>query len=303
MRHLESPMVSPSKWTSVLTKDPQCPIPSAWVVELSRTFVGDFTNAVPCTSMSINSTHNLGWDLDVHMFKCFNVPIWVYWPLNFVIGKCWKHHAPCAEAIVVATEKSLWGAQSDGWSTQFNGNPWPAKMNDPESFQLDDLQPLSNATAESWSNPFLFPKPEVGSGQKLGEDWQQFFACWAPQHEEKEEKETPSQRSAHLNRIEMVGQKLPGKSSKAKVFEWEPQDEYNSFLLHKAVTKANIEGVWGNYNKFTRIYDSFANEWDLCLVLNPDSEPDGDDREDDDDMMPPLPICGPSNVPPPPPSS
>jgi hypothetical protein len=252
--------------------------------------------------MIINSAHNLGWDLDVHMFEHFNVPIWVYWPPNFVIGKRWKHHAPCAEAIVVATEKSLWGARSDGWSAQFNGNPWPAKTNDPESFQLDNLQPLFNATAESWSNPFLFPKPEVGSGQKLGEDWQQFFACWAAQHKEKEEKEMPSQRSACLNHIEMVGQKLPGKSSKAKVFEWEPQDEYNGFLLRKAVTKANIEGVWGNYNKFTRIYDSFANEWDLCLMLNPDSEPDGDDREDDDDMMPPLPICGPSNVPPPPPS-
>ncbi|KAG1881332.1 uncharacterized protein F5891DRAFT_1199601 [Suillus fuscotomentosus] len=314
MHRLESPTNSPSKWTSVLTKDPQCSIPPAWVVELSRTFVGDFTSAVPRTGTIINSAHSLGWDSDVHMFERFNVPTWVYWPPDGVVGKRWKNHAPCAEAIAVATEKSLWGDQSDAnpWGAQFDGNPWgsltdgdpwAAQANDPGSLQLNDPQPVSNADTQSPPDSSFFPKPEAGSGQRPGEDWQQFFARQAAQHKEKEEKETPSQRSARLNRIEMVGQKLPGRSSKVKVFEWEPQDEHNGFLLRKAVTKANIEGVWGNYNRFTRIYNSFANQWDLCLALNPDSEPDGDDREDDDDIMPPLPIRGPSNVPPPAPSS
>ncbi|KAG1719528.1 hypothetical protein EDB19DRAFT_1918789 [Suillus lakei] len=67
--------------------------------------------------------------------------------------------------------------------------------------------------------------------------------------------------------------------------------------------KAGIEEVWGNYSKSTRVFDSFSNQWDLCLTLHPTSIPDGDDREDDNDIMPPLPTTSPSQVPPPAPSS
>ncbi|KAG1883642.1 hypothetical protein F4604DRAFT_1920152 [Suillus subluteus] len=66
---------------------------------------------------------------------------------------------------------------------------------------------------------------------------------------------------------------------------------------------AGIKEVWGNYSKSTRIFDSFSNQWDLCLALDPTSIPDSDDQEDDDDIMPPLPITSPFQVPPPAPSS
>jgi hypothetical protein len=120
----------------------------------------------------------------------------------------------------------------------------------------------------------------------------------------KEAKETPSQRQSRLGRECLAeNHSLPGKSSRSWVFEWQPQDDYNNFLLRTHITKAGIEEVWGNYSKSTRIFDSFSNQWDLCLALDPTSIPDGDDREDDDDIMPPLPITSPFQVPPPAPSS
>ncbi|KAG2087260.1 uncharacterized protein F5147DRAFT_658997 [Suillus discolor] len=64
--------------------------------------------------------------------------------------------------------------------------------------------------------------------------------------------------------------------------------------------QAQIENVWGDYNNTTRVFDSFSNQWDLYLAINPNSIPDGDDREDDDDIMPPMLL---TIAPPPPPPS
>ncbi|KAG1850422.1 hypothetical protein F4604DRAFT_1934422 [Suillus subluteus] len=71
------PHDDPSDWTSLLTKDPQCPIPSAWVIEISHTFVGDLMDAVLHTGMIVNPAYSLGWDTDVAMFERFKAPIWV----------------------------------------------------------------------------------------------------------------------------------------------------------------------------------------------------------------------------------
>lgn len=150
----------------------------------------------------------------------------------------------------------------------------------------------------------IFPLPHKNSGQRHGEDWSAFFARRALQNARKEEKETPSQRQARLSRQRSAeNHSLPGRSSRVWVFEWQPQDDANDFMLRTHITKAGVEEIWGNYSKSTRIFDSFSNQWDLCLALDPTGVPDGDDREDDDDIMPPLPITTPSQVPPPAPSS
>ncbi|KAG2056608.1 hypothetical protein BDR06DRAFT_969978 [Suillus hirtellus] len=124
------------------------------------------------------------------------------------------------------------------------------------------------------------------------------------QNKKREEKETPSQKQACLSCEHSVeNHRIPGKSSTIQVFEWQPQDEYNGFMLHTHITKAGVQDIWGDYNKFTRIFDSFSNQWDLCLTLNPTSMPDGDDQEDGDNIMPLLPKTAPLDVPPPAPSS
>ncbi|KAG1901561.1 uncharacterized protein F5891DRAFT_902714, partial [Suillus fuscotomentosus] len=130
------------------------------------------------------------------------------------------------------------------------------------------------------------PLPKKNSGQKRGEDFQAFFACRAMRNEEREVKETPSQQQARLSREHSVlGHHIPGRSSTIQVFKWRPDDDddKDGFLLRHPVTKACVAEIWGDYNKQTRIFDPFSNQWDLCHALDPTSIPDGDDREDDDD--------------------
>ncbi|KAG2742036.1 hypothetical protein P692DRAFT_20703030, partial [Suillus brevipes Sb2] len=307
-----------STWTDLLTNDARCPIPSTWVTELSRTFLGDLTDSVPRTGMIINAAYGLSWDTDVVMFEHFRVPIWVFWPPNVLPNKTWNRYFPSAEDIAAATHTSWggsqggnnqrgirsddnpWGAQSsdDPWGTQSNDNPWGAQS------QSNDSEQTPASAVQSQPDLSCFPLPNRNSGQRHGEDWEAFFARRAMQNKKKEEKETPSHKQARLSRERSAeNHRIPGKSSTIQVFEWQPQDDYNGFMLRTHITKAGVEGVWGDYNKCTRIFDSFSNQWDLCLALDPTSMPDGDDREDDDDIMPPLPKTAPLDVPPPAPSS
>lgn len=308
------PHDGPSSWTSLLTTDPQCPIPSAWVVELSRTFVGDLTDAVPRTGMIINSAYGLSWDADVTMYERFKVPIWVYWPPNTVHHKAWHKYLPSTTDIAAATTRNPWGIES-GWGTQSDDNTWgvqsddnPSKEfswgTDPWGTQSNDPAPVLDVQ----SQPDLshFPLPKKNSGQKRGEDFKAFFARRAMRNKEREMKETPSQRQARLSRERSaLNHHIPGRSSTIQVFEWRPDDDDgdDGFLLRHPVTKAGVVEIWGDYSKETRIFDPFSNQWDLCRALNPTSIPDGDDREDDDDIMPPLPLTARSELPPPTPSS
>ncbi|KAG1739616.1 hypothetical protein EDD22DRAFT_959348 [Suillus occidentalis] len=291
-----------ASWTSLLTNNPRCPILSAWVVELSRTFVGDLTDAVPRNGMIINGAYSLSWDPDVIMFEHYKVPIWVHWPSGISGNRIWKLYCPSADDLARATSATSSELQNnDAWGIQSDSHSWLAQPDDTCDPESSQPAPLSTQPQQDLSH---FPLPHKNSGQRHGEDWQAFFARKALQNAKKEEKETPSEWQARLSRQRSAeNHSLPGKSSRIWVFEWQPQDDYNGFMLRTHITKARVEEVWGDYNKFTRVFDSFSNQWDLCLALDPTSIPDGDDREDDDDIMPPLPVASPSEVPPPLPSS
>ncbi|KAG1725148.1 uncharacterized protein EDB91DRAFT_1087210 [Suillus paluster] len=94
---------------------------------------------------------------------------------------------------------------------------------------------------------------------------------------------------------------IPGKSSTVVVFEWQPDDEFGSFLQRICLTKAEVPMTWMSYNQSTRVYDSFRNEWDLCDRLDPTSIPNGNWEEDD--FLPASALAAPSEptLPPPPP--
>ncbi|KAG2054034.1 hypothetical protein BDR06DRAFT_1008214 [Suillus hirtellus] len=118
------------------------------------------------------------------------------------------------------------------------------------------------------------------------------------ENQKKEEKESPSQWQSHESREWAAkNHSLPGKSSTATVFKWQPQDEFEGFLLRICLMKAEVLGTWGNYSNSTRLYNSFRNEWDLCDQLDPTSTPDGNWEEDQFNFLDPIP----DPVPPPPP--
>jgi hypothetical protein len=319
-------------WTALLTADPERPIPSAWVSELSRTFVGDFTDATPRNGVIINGANGPSWNSLVFMFERLKVPIWVYCPSDVPLSKDWRKYLPSAADIAAATratsqsgiqsDDNPWGVESP-WVVHSNDNPWvvhdnPSQSNPSQSSDWGNDDPWGNAdpavdlsndpgpegvsNAQSQLDLSCFPLPNKHTGQKQGEDWKAFFARRADSNKKQEARETPSQRNARLSRERSaMNHKIPSRSSKTWVFEWQPQDDYNGFLLRTHITKACVEDIWGNYGKSNRIYNSFSNQWDLCLALDSNCVPDGDFREDIDDLDdPPYPI---SAIPSPPLSS
>lgn len=286
-------------WTSTLTDDPTCPIPDEWVLELSRSFVGDLSTNVQRTGVFISSIH-CPWEGQLPMFEHFSIPIWVYCVGNdSVIDSKLSRYIPSGKAITQAITAQQWGQMPDdsAWgqpSQPDNGSQsalgWEETWGQDVGWGLDsgEQQPVSNAPHEPTVSGF--PVPERGSGQKPGEDWKAFFARRHEENKKREETETPVRRQSRLSREQSAkNHSIPSRSSTVVVFEWQPQDGFDGFLLRIRIKKAEILNVWGSYNKSTRTYDSFRHEWDLCSALDPTSIPDGDWEEDDFPDIPPPP--------------
>ncbi|KAG1844362.1 hypothetical protein F4604DRAFT_1937555 [Suillus subluteus] len=102
-------------WMAILMGDPQHPIPVEWVLELSRSFVGDLTTNVPCTGALISSIH-CPWQVQLPMFEKFSLPIWVRFPQNTTaIDSSLHHYIPSPAAVTRATEAVQWEQTPDTW--------------------------------------------------------------------------------------------------------------------------------------------------------------------------------------------
>ncbi|KAG2131572.1 hypothetical protein BD769DRAFT_1666604 [Suillus cothurnatus] len=305
-------------WKALLVDNPRCPIPAEWVHELSRSFVGDISTKVPRTGAFISSIH-CPWELQLPMFEHFSIPIWVHIKQVAVFDVKLRHYNPSKEAIARVieaqrTSNSAWGQNDSAWGQ--NDSAWGkddgvwGKRDDGSQSQ----SPLGwDGSALGWDDSALgwgpapeapqvdprFPVPERLSGQKSGEDWKAFFTRRLEENKKKQAKESPAQRQSRESREQAAkSHNIPGKSSMATVFEWQPQHEYGDFLLRIRLIKAEVPSTWGNYSNSTRLYDSFRNEWDLCDQLDPTSTPDGDWEEDFFDVSDPIP----DPLPPPPPA-
>ncbi|KIK32507.1 hypothetical protein CY34DRAFT_19002 [Suillus luteus UH-Slu-Lm8-n1] len=274
-------------WTALLTDDPKYPIPAEWVLELSRSFVGDLTTNVPRTGALISSIH-CPWQVQLPMFERFLILIWVR-QTSAAVDSTLRHYVPSEAAIARATEALQWGQTHDSTWGQPDDSSWG---------QDGGEQPVS-AAPEAHADS-LFPIPQPHSGQMRGEDWKTFFVRRRDVNKKKEETETPARRQSRQSRERAaMNHSIPGKSSTAVVFEWQSNDEFGGFYECIHLTKAEIPMTWTLYSKSTRVYDSFRNEWDLCDVLDPTSVPNGD-WEEDDFPLPPAPSePAPAPLPPP----
>ena len=113
-----------------------------------------------------------------------------------------------------------------------------------------------------------YPLPDPTSGQQWGQTCREFFF----EREEgnrffEREEETTAQRTSRLesrSRAEQYNQ--PGKRPKnlgAHVYKWE-ESSHPDISLRRLVQKGDIEAYWDDFYPPQRIYDDFANEWDLC---------------------------------------
>jgi hypothetical protein len=242
--------------------DPMYPIPAEWVLELSCSFVGDLLTNVPRTGVFISSIY-CPWEAQLPMFEAFSIPIWVCYDGNTTVDFKLNRYIPSPKAIVDAIEAqqsgqmhadSVWGQMHGTWGQPDNGSEsvvgWDQAYNqDGLGWNLDGggHQPVS-AGPQQWVDP-RFPNPERLSGQKLGEQYNVFFTRRREENKVKEAKETPTHRQSHQScEYSAMSHSISGKSNMATVFEWQPQDEFDGFLLRICLTKAQISMTWGNYS-------------------------------------------------------
>ncbi|KAG1827996.1 hypothetical protein EV424DRAFT_1536997 [Suillus variegatus] len=312
-------------WMSILTNDLKYPIPAEWVLELSRSFVGDLTTNVPRTGALISSVH-CPWQVQLPIFEKFSIPIWVRFPQNAsasAVDFSLHHYIPSQGAITRATEAVqldqpddvIWGQPDDVAWGQPDDVTWGQQDDNSQTTlgwngsvlgwgQDGGDQPMSDAPEAHADLDSLFPIPKPHSGQKRGEAWKAFFARRRDENKKKEETETPAQRQSRQSRERAaMNHSIPGRSSTVIVFEWQPDDEFDGFRQRVRLTKAELPMTWMSYNKSTRVYDSFRNEWDLCDALDPTSIPDGDWEEDNFPSTPPSEPSNPTPAPPLPPLS
>ncbi|CAK5266923.1 unnamed protein product [Mycena citricolor] len=125
-----------------------------------------------------------------------------------------------------------------------------------------------------------FPPVEPHSGQKAGQIYTDFFACCKARNERKLAEETIEQRQTRLQREQNAkSQNCPGKKG-ARVFKWE---KINDFWVRRLVQRNLVEEEWCDFAPSQRVYNSFANEWDLCAPLDPKAQVEYDDDDDSND--------------------
>ncbi|KAG1734254.1 uncharacterized protein EDB91DRAFT_1251047 [Suillus paluster] len=115
-------------WTSLLTNDPAYPIPAEWVLELSRSFVGDLSTNVPCTGVFISSI-SCPWEAQLPMLEAFSIPIWVCYDGNAALNMKLCHYIPSPKAIADAIKAQkldqmhgTWGQPYGTWGQPDNGS-------------------------------------------------------------------------------------------------------------------------------------------------------------------------------------
>jgi hypothetical protein len=234
---------------------------------LSRSFVGDLSANVPRTGIFISSSH-CPWELQLPMFECFSIPVWVLCKPDSVFDTKLRQYHPSKDAVACAIEaqricETTWG-QDNGWGqdadTTQSGSAlgWDVNAFATQPASKTAPEPAPGTALETPQVDPAFPAPQRLSGQKPGEDWKTFFAWRREENLKKGEKESPAQRQSRESREWAAkNHSIPGKSSTATVFEWQPQDKFGGFLLRIRLTKAEVPDTWGNYSNSTRLYDSF----------------------------------------------
>lgn len=159
---------------------------------------------------------------------------------------------------------------------------------EPKLASISQYKPSTRASvpvaAVMASAPPNFPDVEPNSGQRYGEKMQDFFDRRAARNQKWMEHETPTALQSRVSRENNAASGMcPGKRGPT-VFVWELID---GFRIRKRQTRNEAEGIWGNFRRSQKRFDSFSNEWDLCVDFdlqtfdNTYSDSDSDGFDDD----------------------
>ena len=179
---------------------------------------------------------------------------------------------PPVEERWTSTEEP-WPSPGDTWpSTE---SAWPSIES---AWHTTESAWPSFDVASSSSHRSLLPNDEDG---KVYNHYNDFFAARKARQKELMKVEKPRDRQAHESRERMPGVK------NAKVYEWLKTQSSGGREAYKRVkvNKKRNEDVYDFYKPCQRLFNAFANEWDLCEEFtfgNKKDEHDSDDDSDDD---------------------
>ena len=162
-----------------------------------------------------------------------------------------------------------------GWMADYRPqlvdlDPPPVKMS------LSSL-PLVPLSSQPRSPP---PLPAGGQSQLPGKIYEQYFIHRQARNEARMKTETAQDKEVRTNRERAAAlRQCPDRKGPA-VYYWEPDS--NSFRVRTLQTRAQAQSLWEIYSGPQKVFDSFTNEWDCCMLFG-DDEPNTDD---DDNIYP-----------------
>ncbi|KAF9269027.1 hypothetical protein L218DRAFT_916545 [Marasmius fiardii PR-910] len=114
-----------------------------------------------------------------------------------------------------------------------------------------------------------------GSGQRSGERVEDFMKRRTEVNELRARSESERHRNARLARKKQVlnTEEAPGHGKEDPlVWLWEKQEDGYDFRVRQLVPRGQVPSVWLIYSNEQKIYDSWANCWDICSDFGADSE-------------------------------
>ena len=183
-------------------------------------------------------------------------------------------------ALKVSLENRRCAAAEAASSFPYHGLSSTKRRAAPEA-SLPSAETASSSAEAASSSSYHGLLPEEKG--KIFNHYNDFFAARERRQKELMKVESLRDRQAREARARKPGVK------NAKVYEWEKTQSSGGREVYQriGVTKKRNEDVYSSYKSYQRLYNAFANEWDLCVEFNfgkkDGCESDSDTDYDDSD--------------------
>ncbi|KAH9921087.1 hypothetical protein B0H21DRAFT_767080 [Amylocystis lapponica] len=244
--------------------------PPAWIDDLRRSFVADFS--IERAGVYIDATEEtpLGWQSQLPVLLSANVPIWFNWAGGNIAPTLSDSVAlscrPTSRQVAAALDAPLRIGS-------------PRSVISPPAGVILAWSPLIASTSpvlgpSSTLPPTSSSAPALGPFlNREGETMEEYFARIAILNKQMEDAESAQERAVRLNRAANA-QRAGGPGRKSAVFLW---DDLDGWLVRIRLNHSEVDGWYGNAG--TRAtYNAFFNEWDIC----PDENSNLDEEDEDD---------------------
>ena len=255
-----------------------------WLNSLRQSSVCNFSANCPRAGLFINWLAKDTPSFPLNLFQMANVPVWYAWtPL---LAKLVADTPSLADLVPKAEIlQNTTAAITHLPSTSYERYGVPHLATTPPQLSNSSHKNASPTSVHSESDMITNARDMTYTQLTLARNtiiktmpWSSFFCAREIRNLDKARVETPEQKERRLNRERQPSRK------KAVVYVWDWSDEDPLQLIRSRVTtqRESID-LLKRFSNSQSIYDSWANEWDLCDYFGDSDEfNDSNDNNDDD---------------------